>query len=28
VRNLVKNFSIRGGVFGGEVAKVQAVSDV
>jgi oligopeptide/dipeptide ABC transporter ATP-binding protein len=28
VRNLVKHFSIRGGVFGGEVAKVQAVSDV
>jgi peptide/nickel transport system ATP-binding protein/oligopeptide transport system ATP-binding protein len=28
VRNLVKNFSIRGGVFGGEVAKVQAVSDI
>jgi peptide/nickel transport system ATP-binding protein/oligopeptide transport system ATP-binding protein len=28
VRSLVKNFSIRGGVLGGEIAKVQAVSDV
>ena len=28
VRDLVKNFSVRGGVFGREVAKVQAVSGV
>jgi oligopeptide/dipeptide ABC transporter ATP-binding protein len=28
IRNLVKDFSVRGGVFGREIAKVQAVSDV
>ncbi|MDQ3176965.1 MAG: dipeptide ABC transporter ATP-binding protein [Actinomycetota bacterium] len=28
VQNLVKHFPVRGGVFGGEVASVQAVSDI
>ncbi|MEJ7719191.1 MAG: ATP-binding cassette domain-containing protein [Ilumatobacteraceae bacterium] len=28
MQNLVKHFPVRGGVFGGEVASVQAVSDI